>query len=131
MTGPLKQPAFALRWVLGIAGVQLLLHVATNGNYGIFRDELYYLDCARHLDWGYVDHPGLSIWLLSLTTAVFGDSVHAIRLLSQLAGAGVIVLVALIARAGGTAPGRGGRPVSWSCGSSERCCSPCPWPSRS
>ncbi len=23
--------------------------------YGYFRDELYYLDMARHLDWGYVD----------------------------------------------------------------------------
>ncbi len=31
-----------------IAALQLLLH-AFNGNYGIFRDELYYLDCARHL----------------------------------------------------------------------------------
>ncbi len=83
---------------LAIAGVQLLLHVVTNGTYGVFRDELYYLDCARHLDWGYVDQPPLSIWLLAATRALFGESVHAIRLLSQLAGAGLVVIAALIAR---------------------------------
>jgi hypothetical protein len=81
-----------------IAGLQLLLHAFTNGNYGIFRDELYYLDCARHLGWGYVDQPPLSIWLLALTRFVFGESVHAIRLLSELAGAATVVLAALIAR---------------------------------
>ncbi len=34
-----------------IAALQLLLQLlhTFNGNYGIFRDELYYLDCARHL----------------------------------------------------------------------------------
>jgi hypothetical protein len=25
-------------------------------DYGVFIDELYYLACASHLDWGYVDH---------------------------------------------------------------------------
>ena len=81
-----------------IGGVQLLLHVVTNGNYGVFRDELYYLDCARHLAWGYVDHPPLSIALLALTTTILGESVHAIRLFSELAGAVTVVLGALLAR---------------------------------
>lgn len=84
--------------VLAIAAIQLLLHVVTNGNYGIFRDELYYLDCARNLDWGYVDQPGLSIWLLAAVKAIFGESVHAVRLLSQLAGAATVIVTALIAR---------------------------------
>lgn len=83
---------------LAIAAVQLLLHAFTNGNYGIFRDELYYLDCARRVDWGYVDQPPLSIWLLAATRALFGESIHAIRVLSQLAGAGLVVLAALIAK---------------------------------
>jgi hypothetical protein len=88
----------ALGIVAAIAAAQLLLHALTNGNYGIFRDELYYLDCARHLGWGYVDQPPLSIWLLALTRSIFGESVHAIRLLSQLAGAVTVVVGALIAR---------------------------------
>jgi hypothetical protein len=35
-----------------------------SGQYGIFRDELYYWACARRLAWGYVDHPPLSILIL-------------------------------------------------------------------
>ena len=95
---PDREHTSGLTIAFGIAAVQLLLHVVTNGNYGIFRDELYYLDCARRLDWGYVDQPPLSIWLLAATRALFGESVHAIRLLSQLAGAVLVVLAALIAR---------------------------------
>jgi hypothetical protein len=30
----------------------LLFHLSTAGRYGIFRDELYYLACGAHLDWG-------------------------------------------------------------------------------
>jgi len=33
------------------------LHLLTANRYGYFRDEMYYLDCGRHLAWGYVDQP--------------------------------------------------------------------------
>ncbi len=87
-----------MRIAVLIGTAQLLLHVVTNGNYGVFRDELYYLDCARQLAWGYVDHPPLSIGLLWLATSILGESVHAIRLLPELAGAVTVVVGALIAR---------------------------------
>lgn len=83
-------------YVLALA--HFLLHVATSGNYGIFRDELYYLACADHLDWGYVDQPPLSIAVLAAVRAVAGESVLAIRLLPSLAGAALVVLAALMAR---------------------------------
>jgi hypothetical protein len=92
------RPTSGVVLVAAIAAVRLLLHVLTNGNYGIFRDEFYYLECARHLDWGYVDHPPFSIWLLAGVRALLGDSVHAIRLLSELAGAATVIVTALIAR---------------------------------
>jgi len=77
--------------------VQLLLHLLTNGRYGIFRDEYYYLACSSHLAWGYVDQPPLSIWLLAAWKTIFGDSVHALRLLPALCGSGLIVLTGAIA----------------------------------
>ena len=80
------------------SGIALLTHLLTNGRYGYFRDELYYLACARHLDFGYVDQPPLSILLLRLSGALFGDSLFAIRVLPALAGAAAVALTGLIAR---------------------------------
>ena len=45
--------------VAGIAFLKLLLHLYAGRNYGYFTDELYYLACAQHLAWGYVDQPPL------------------------------------------------------------------------
>jgi hypothetical protein len=53
---------------------QFLLHLLTNGRYGIFRDEYYYLACAAHPAWGYVDQPPLSVWILSIRTFVCDDA---------------------------------------------------------
>ena len=64
----------------------------------MFRDEFYYLACADHLDWGYVDHPPLSILLLWVERAFLGDSVHAVRMLPALAGVALVWLAALLAR---------------------------------
>ena len=60
--------------------------------YGYFIDELYYLACARRLDFGYVDHPPLAPFLLRIHTALFGESIVSIRLLPALAGAVTVYL---------------------------------------
>ena len=54
--------------------------------YGYFIDELYYLSCADRLDFGYIDHPPLSILVLGLVRSLLGDSLPALRLLPALAG---------------------------------------------
>jgi hypothetical protein len=41
--------------IIYFALIKLLIHLFTNGQYGYFRDELYFLACSEHLDWGYVD----------------------------------------------------------------------------
>jgi dolichyl-phosphate-mannose-protein mannosyltransferase len=85
--------------VLGaLAALRLALHLATARGYGIFGDELYYLACADHPAWGYVDHPPLSIALLRLWCAAFGDSLVSIRIVPALAGAASVFVTGLIAR---------------------------------
>ena len=80
------------------SAIALLVHLLTNGRYGYFRDELYYIACARHLAFGYVDQPPLSILLLRLSQLLLGDSLFALRLLPALAGAAIVALTGIIAR---------------------------------
>src|SRR6059058_1347836 len=84
--------------IVFFGALALLVHLLTNGHYGYFRDELYYIACARHLAFGYVDQPPLSILLLRLSQLLLGDSLFAIRLLPALAGVATIALTGVIAR---------------------------------
>lgn len=77
----------------------VLAHALVLTQYGWFRDEFYYLACARHLDYGYVDHPALSILPLWLVQRVLGDSLVAMRLLAALALGATTWLVGRLARA--------------------------------
>lgn len=81
----------------------LVFYMLTAPGYGYFRDELYYLANAEHLDWGYVDHPPLIALIAWLTRAVLGDSLYAIRFLPAVAAAGTVYLSARMVRElGGT-----------------------------
>jgi hypothetical protein len=91
-------PRPSLRLVLPVAAAKLLVHLVWVNGYGYFRDELYYLACARRLAWGYVDHPPLSIAVLAVDRAVLGDSRLALRLVPALAGAAVVLLTGWLAR---------------------------------
>jgi hypothetical protein len=84
--------------VLYIVAAKLLLHLATVARYGIFRDEMYYLVCSRHMAWGYVDHPPLTVWIAWFSRVVLGDSPLGVRLLPILAGAVVVWLSGKLAR---------------------------------
>jgi len=84
--------------VAAVAAVKLLLHLYAGRHYGYFVDELYYLACARHLAWGYVDQPPLIALAAAIVRVVLGDSLSAIRFLPALAGAGLVLLTGLIAR---------------------------------
>src|SRR5262245_769779 len=64
------------RWGLPI--LTLFFFAATVRGYGVFRDELYYVACGRHLDWGYVDHPPM----VALLARLFGPSYVVLRLVS-------------------------------------------------
>lgn len=81
-----------------IASFLFLFHLVFNllDSYGIFRDEFYYLACSRRLDWGYVDQPPLSVFLLNLQTHLLGDSLFALRILPALALSGTVFLTGLM-----------------------------------
>ena len=82
-------------WWIAAAYVALQLAVVTQ--YGIFRDELYYLACGDHLAWGYVDHPPMIALIARISRTLFGESLLAIRLLSAVAGGATIVLAGRLA----------------------------------
>jgi len=64
-------------------------------------DEAYYVDWARHLQPGYLDHPPLVAWLLAAGLALLGDHAVAVRLPAVLLQAGTTWLAASLARARG------------------------------
>ncbi len=84
--------------VLALAAAKLLLHLATASRYGYFGDELYFLACGEHLDWGYVDQPPLIAFVAWLVRHTLGTSLVAMRLPSALAGAALVLLTGLLAR---------------------------------
>lgn len=86
----------SIAWLLAAAAV--LLQMLTNGRYGYFRDELYFLACSDHLAWGYVDFAPLVALLTRVSRLALGDSLHAIRFLPALAEGGQILITGLIAR---------------------------------
>lgn len=96
----LDSERYPLYWfgVLAVASIGLLFHLVAAGNYGYFRDELYYLACAKNMAWGFVDQPPLSIFVLKIFTSLFGDSLFAVRLPGFIAGFFSCFVYALIAR---------------------------------
>jgi len=89
---------FASRPVLLTAVGLFVLEMALAGRYGFHRDELYFLDCARHLQGGYVDQPILTPLLARLSLALFGVSLLGLRMWSALAVAATVVIGGLLAR---------------------------------
>ena len=97
----------SLSWSLIAGGIFalacFLLHLLTSLHgetlgYGFFRDELYFLVCGRHLDWGYVDQPPLVAVQSRLAELLFGLSPTGIRLFSFAANGCTVLLTGLLAR---------------------------------
>jgi hypothetical protein len=85
------------------ATARMVLHVATNGQYGFHRDELQTLDDARHLDWGFVAYPPIAPLIGRLELLLFGPSLIGFRLFAAVAVSAIMVLTGLIAKElGGT-----------------------------
>ncbi len=98
-------PAWGL--LLSIPAARLVIHLALANRYGYFRDELYFLDCGRHLAWGYVD-AAPAIGLYAKVALLLGGSLPVLRAIAGLAGAAVVLLTGLLAwRLGGSRAAQG------------------------
>ena len=83
-------------WIVAI--IRLLLTLIAAPRYGWFGDELYFLACAEHLDWGYVDQPPLWPFVMWVVRHTLGTSVFAIHIVPALAGAAKVLLAGMVAR---------------------------------
>ncbi len=99
------------RSVYGLVAANALLHLAIITRYGLHGDELYFIECGRHLAWGYVDHAPLVPWLARAAESIGGVSPVALRIPSILAGAGTLLMTALMVR-----EWRGGVLAQWLAG---------------
>ena len=82
-------------WLVYLGLADLVIHLAVNGRYGLFRDELYYIVLGQRLDFGFVDVPPFTPLVARVSRLLFGDSLLGLRLLP---------------RAGRGGDGRPGRP---------------------
>jgi 4-amino-4-deoxy-L-arabinose transferase-like glycosyltransferase len=74
---PADGPAHAVAWIIA-AGT--LLRLALIGLVPLGNDEAYYVDWARNLQPGYLDHPPAVAWLIALPLRALGASPFAVRL---------------------------------------------------
>ncbi len=85
-----------------LAGVSVavlfLAQVLSAWHLELMFDEAYYRLWARHLDWGYYDHPPLIALWIRISTSLFGGSELGVRVLGIIATAGGAAAVYSMAR---------------------------------
>jgi hypothetical protein len=86
------------RRVIAVGGIVFAVLMALSPRYGFDRDELYFLDCARHLQASYVDQPVLGPLLAWVSLKLFGVSLSGLRLWPALAAWATVVVGGLTAR---------------------------------
>jgi 4-amino-4-deoxy-L-arabinose transferase-like glycosyltransferase len=86
------------RRIFIVAGGLFAILMAFSSRYGFHRDELYFLDCGRHLAASYVDQPIFSPLVARLSIELFGVSLSGLRLWPSLAAGATVILGGLVAR---------------------------------
>src|SRR5260370_4825308 len=68
------------RRVIAVGAVVFAVLLAVAARYGFHRDELYFIECARHLQASYVDQPVLTPLLALVSLKLFGVSLLGLRI---------------------------------------------------
>ncbi len=95
-TGPVIAPFD--RRVIAVGAVVFAVLLAASTRYGFHRDELYFMECARHLQASYVDQPVLTPLLAWVSLKLFGVSLLGLRMWAALAAWATVVIAGLMAR---------------------------------
>jgi 4-amino-4-deoxy-L-arabinose transferase-like glycosyltransferase len=86
-------------WPLfAVAAARMLVHLLTNSQYGVHRDELATFDDAHYLAWGYIAYPPLTPFVARVAMALLGYSLPRVRFFGALAQCAAIVITGLMAR---------------------------------
>ena len=97
-----EKPMTALRRdvlvLSAFAALVVVAHFLMGNGYGFHRDELQFLDDARHLQWGFVPYPPMTSFFGRVAIAMFGISVQVFRLPAAVVNAVSLVLAGLMAR---------------------------------
>jgi hypothetical protein len=88
-----RAPAW-VRWL----PVFVLLRIAMIPIIPILPEEAYHWNYARHLDWGYYDHPPMIAWAIAAGRALFGDNPFGVRAVTVLISAGTTIVLARMAQ---------------------------------
>ena len=96
--GPAGGVAAFDRRVIVVGAVVFAVLLAVSTRYGFHRDELYFMECARHLQASYVDQPVLTPLLAWVSLKLFGVSLLGLRMWPALAAWATVVLAGLTAR---------------------------------
>jgi len=78
--------------------VKLCLHLCTNSNYELHRDELLYFNMGDHLSFGYATVPPVTGFLAFIIKTIFGYSVSGVRLIPAILGSLSLLMISKIVR---------------------------------
>jgi len=76
----------------------VILHAIVGNRYGFHRDELAFLDDARHLSWGYPAYPPVTPFFGRISLILFGTSLAGFRFFASVAHGATVVLAGLMTR---------------------------------
>lgn len=96
--GPASGIAPFDRRVIAVGAVVFAVLLAVSTRYGFHRDELYFMECARHLAASYVDQPAVTPLLAWVSLKLFGVSLLGLRMWPALAAWATVVIAGLAAR---------------------------------
>lgn len=82
-----------------LALADFVAHMLSAGNYGYFRDELYYIiSGTQHLSLGYVDFPPFIAYVAALLNVISRDSLVSIHIVPALIESLLVFLAGMIAK---------------------------------